>query len=203
MKKFVIGIILGLSSVDAWAQNIVYTFSGIGTGSFSGAAFTNAAFTINVYANVEDIAADPPLFEYYVEDIRSEFEISGVGSGEFLNDERVFVADNVLGISHGASLGESPGPLEILDLISDDFMGYDLSGDFGPVTVTGAGTAIFAFEQFINEPTTGGALTFTNVSSVTFSATVIPEPSGALLGLASGSALVWRRRRKTALETVR
>lgn len=163
-------------ALSAWAVPITYILSGTGTGSVGATPFADAAFTIRVFADTGSIAQSSPLFQ--VEAISSTVDVTGFPSAVFTVDERVLVAQDVPALAFSRSL--SRGGNDLLDIENAAFANYDLRSTFGPVF----DPAPFAVSQFWGEPSTLGNVAFTSARDVTFTATVVPEPSSlALVGI--------------------
>jgi hypothetical protein len=180
-------------SLMTHADPVTYTFSGTGSGDVGGAAFNNAPFTIAVSADTASIV-NPAPGVYFLNDMASTIAIGGFSLATFNGiDGNSIFANN--GTSTAAfSLGSPPAPTGTSTLLGMQgpvaFASYDLSTTYGPVFwATPAPVA-----NFVNQATTIGAVTFTDYSDVTFTATVIPEPASAgLMVLLSGGIYFARR----------
>lgn len=179
MNRFltlVVGAVAGLSGPGAYALPVTYQFSGTANGDVSGVTFGNAAFTIRVVTDTDGIfELSPGIFR--VESFASSIDLAGFGLGQFITPHAVFVNQDV------PALGFAAG-LDLLDLFEPAFATYDLSSSFGPIFEASP----VAVEQFTNQPTTLGAITFFSAHSVTFVATVVPEASTATLFVVGAAA---------------
>jgi hypothetical protein len=175
---------LCLSARTAQADPIRFEFTGVGTGSLAGKTFTNAPFFINLYGDTANITR--PSSDVYSLEGSSNFNIEGIGSGDFTQSTRVFsnVGNRTVGFSRGSSSGSS----DLVNLTDPAFAGYDLTRPLALVREEDP-TAV---SQFNNISTSLGLLTFTAIDVVTFRA--VPEPSAGLAAL--GLAIVTLRRRR-------
>lgn len=176
--------------VAASAQSITYAFTGTGTGSFGGQAFTDAPFTIRVVsaAGAAPTVVFPGVLN--VLDLPATIDIAGVTTGAGFGDlVRVFVNQNLgaVGVSQNGIFGA-----DLFNVIAGSvatLSTYTLTAPFGPITGTPD-----AINQFSGVTVGGQTLTFTSASGVaTFEAiggiAAVPEPSTWLL-LGSGLAVV-------------
>ena len=177
------------------AAAIVYTFNGFGTGTIGSVQFTDAAFTLEVFANTNNVETIQfpdgrggfvPLDT--VDDDSSRITIAGIGNALFASPERIFCNRSLSTAGFGHGTDHPSNQFDQLDVTHPAFSSYDLRSAFGPIN---GGTVQ---EFFDNEQTTRGALSFSAVRDVTFTA-VIPEPSASVLLMAAvaGGAAVRRR----------
>jgi hypothetical protein len=174
-------------ALPARPDPITYILSGTATGTVGATPFTNAAFTIRVFADTKDVTHPTPEV-YFLEDITSTLEIAGFPFAAFTLPEHMFVTEpDALGFQRSHDLGD-----DLLDIIDEQnaFATYDLRSSFGPVFEPFPQ----AVEQFTNEPTTIGNVTFASARDVTFRAIVVPEPSSLLLLGVGFSIALWYRR---------
>jgi len=174
-------VIVSVHAVSA--SPLIYTFSGVGSGTISGTPFTSASFTVSYALNTTSITN--PAGGYY--------EYSGV-SGSFT--EGAFTAtllSTTIEVNGNASTGV--GNFEDVFLFNSDFgssigisqdatlLGYALATPITTGLVTGA--QIGAFQDAAGFSTTGGAIVeFTSLSSLDFTAaapSAVPEPSSLAL----------------------
>ena len=200
-RSLVLGAVAAVTALTVTAQNITYSFTGVGSGTLGGQSFAQSGFSFSV--TVPTASVNPGAFGVGIPGVLNvvmNFTISGVGAGTISN---IFVYNNSVG---SVGLGRNGG--DILALSIGTLLGtYDMITPFGPVTATGRDVSS---RQFRNIPTnlSETLLTMTNVTTATFQATtgapvipgVVPEPSTyALLGtglLAIGG--IARRRRTNA-----
>jgi hypothetical protein len=188
-----------LSAHTASASTLVYTFTGVGSGTISGTPFTSASFTVSFTENTTSIFNLAPGYNEY----------SGI-SGSFTEGaNNLTLTGATIEVNGNASTGV--GNFEDVFLFNGDFgssigisqdailLGYGLAI---PIT-TGAvtGSQIGAFQDAAGFSTSGGVVEFTSLSSLNFTAALpsaAPEPSSlALLAIglfAFGLARVSRAR---------
>ena len=177
---------VGMVALNSFAQSITMTHTGIGSGTIGGTPFVNRAFTITDVANTASRASFGGGF--YIEDISATISITGVGNFLFTSGTRTFVNNDLATVGFSRSGGGGSdlfnGPA------SPGFGSWDMLSSIGPIT--GPGQLL----QWSTAPVTtdGGILVFNNANiSVTFQATVVPEPACAVLFLCG--AVCWLRRR--------
>jgi hypothetical protein len=165
-KIFGLSTILGLSS---FAGTLTYTYSGFGSGTIGGTAFTDAAFTI---AGIDNLANRVTgTHGYYIPDDSTTISINGVGTFGFTTP--LLLADSTL--NGWVELG-FPASLDILTQgpANSEFLTWNMFSSIGPI----AGPVTFFDWTDDTVGTADGTLVFTAfTSSVTFDATVTPEPS--------------------------
>ena len=156
----------------AQATPITYLYSGSGTGSLGDVSFTNAEFLITAQADTSNItpwvnASFGPQNTH----LSAKIDISGLGVHTINTPSHTWaVPDGSLG-----GLGEN-GYVNWVTLSGGQLSGYGLDTTFGPVT----DPAPTHVEQFHSVLTTGGVLQFTNISTITFEAILVPEPTAML-----------------------
>lgn len=130
------------------AVPFVYRFDGTGTGTLDVFSFTNAAFSINAFADTADVRGLPGFFEVWNSSTTIDI---GFAHGTFLVPTRLFVNQFIpaLGLSRG---------IDLLDINNAAFATYDLKTAIGPVF----DATPFAVEQFNKEALDIGVFTFTS-----------------------------------------
>ena len=184
-----------LSAGAAHASILVYTFSGVGSGTIGGTPFTNASFTTTFTLNTTALTSPAGGYSEYsgVSGNFSEgavnttltgatIEVNGNANTGVGNFEDIFLFNSDFGNSIG---------------ISQDavFLGYDLSTPLTTGVVTGA--QIGAFTGGAGFSTGAGTLIFTSLNSLDFTAAAqgtVPEPSTLVL-LACGAIACSLKRR--------
>jgi hypothetical protein len=171
----------------ASALSITSVFQGTGSGTIGAAAFTDADFVITTYADTDDVQSFAE--GWFLVDEFASIAINGVGSADFSVSTAVFVNND------NSFVGFNQYTVwDILDLLCDiDCSTWDMTTEFGPVF----DPSPLAIENFVDVETTLGLLTMSSAASVTYQATLVPEPCMAsqlgagLIGL----AIAQRRRR--------
>jgi hypothetical protein len=187
--------LVAVAAAPAFAQNITYRFTGFGTGTLNGAAFTNQAFLFEM--STPTAAVNTALFgpaTPAVDGLTASFFLGSTGNGT-ISGVYVFNNQDVSIVGFGT---QAKG--DLVSLINlPGLATYGMVTNYGPQTATGAN---LFFSQFINLATSAGALTMTNVSEATFVArvstnNVVPEPSTYVLmstGLLAMAGVARRRR---------
>jgi hypothetical protein len=187
MKRRILPLLilsLVFSGLHAKADSITYTETTIGTGTFAGAAFSNATVTLTGTGNTAGISNSGGVFILI---LPVSVQISGIGTFGFT--DAIQVVDNQPGFLAG--FGDNTQNLAILFDSADPFSSYNLASSIGPTS----GSSLFNPGRSF--ATAGGAFVLTSASNPTFSASPAPEPSSfALLstGLVGLAGLVRRMR---------
>jgi hypothetical protein len=178
---------------------IIYTFSGTGTGSFGATQFANSHFLITATADTSDVSAvDPYVSQILVQS--ATVEVDAFNTASFETGLRLFqgpyysIPPGSLGdATVGLSLATGP---DLLDLFQHAFVGYDLATALGPVFVP-----VPDYQSrlsFNNIPTSIGPMTLGSSLNVTFTATLVPEPSSiSIFGGAVTFMVLAARNRKS------
>jgi hypothetical protein len=160
----------------ARADIITGTFTTTATGSLGGAAFTNAAVTVTMTYDTTQILS--PAGFPVVQDLSASLSVAGFGPATFTGP--TFTADTS-GIITLAAQQLSSG---ILGDMATPFNTYDLTTPIGPVTGTGLINPGAAYSTSL------GNIVFNTVSTATYTATAVPEPSAlALIAVGLGSVV--------------
>jgi hypothetical protein len=184
-------MLAGVLAKPAQAQNILYTFSGIGAGDLNGADFGATDFLVRIFADTSNIAEVLPDV-FAVQNLTGTIDIPGVGVLSFTEPLFVFNNQDAQTVGFG-----NPTDLDLIDLTVPGvgLDAYQLNTAFGPITDP---TPFFA--QFEDVGTSGGPLTFTSMRDGTFTATLVnqdvPEPGtmGLLISAGLSASFVARRR---------
>ena len=189
MKRLILGVFCALSYFAAKGSPATYTFTATGTGHLGDASFSDALLVFSAVADTTNITetltpyGPTPIF--LVPDATATVSVDGVGSATFTSPTYNIVNPQVQ--ASGISWSNL---LDILYVTSPALASYDLSSSFGPITGT-PGINPYAYFD-----TTAGIFNLSSVSSVTFQADVVPEPSTFTLLSAAlvGTAIFrWRR----------
>jgi len=175
MKTVFLIILSSLQVAYVNASPLLWTFDGVGSGALNGAAFAGEPFTIRLTVDPTSVTNYPILpgnDVLWADVLQSTISVQNVGAGSFtlpllVSDSHTYSA---LGFSvDNSAHGGLPG--DMLDLSSPQFSTYGLTEPLGPLS--------FASPQFFNQVygTTMGYLDFYSMSSISFSAEAIPEPS--------------------------
>jgi hypothetical protein len=171
---------------NAFADFLVCTRTGVGSGTINGVPFSNAAFTITDTMDTSQRSAFNLSGNtgFSINDFAASITIAGVGNFNFTSGTRAFV-NNTSGL-----VGFSTTDIPALDLFdgpsSSAFASWDMLSPIGPIS--GSGTLWPAWTWVTTD---GGPLvfTYTPVVSTVFEANIVPEPGVGLLtmlGLACG-----------------
>lgn len=197
MKAYLIAGALALLPLSAPASATVvnYQISGTGTGTLNGSSFTNAAYSILLTGDTASIASCGTFCQ--AEALSSAVvTINGFGPVTLSPTTRLGIARDGNAFFFGTL-----GP-DLLDFHVTDAQesAFNFLAGYGPVT----SIDVFALDQFLNIGTSGGSLTLSQSSNISFSSFIgggVPEPSSwAMMLLGFGAIGVsLRRRRKTEM----
>jgi len=190
-------LLFGLAG-RADAAPIMFTFETTASGTIGGNAFTNENIILKLTGDTDNrtgsaLSPNADITQLIVD--TATIEITNQGTFQISTPISTFVNRDRMAVGAGNFLI----PADFIgSLIDPAFATWDMLSSIGPITSSGT---ILASGTPANDPigTSGGDLRFNNGSpSVTYTATVIPEPASlALLGLGS-LALIRRRRRRRA-----
>lgn len=166
------------------AAPITYRFSGTGSGSVNGNAFTDNTFTVTLNADTTNIANQPSIGALGILNLNGFINLSSIGTFQFSDPQFVFTFSTFVGFGNftigNSIMGSNPA-----------LSGYALT-PIAPLNI-GSNTNL---GQFGNVATNLGPLGFTSMSEVTFEAVSpapIPEPSSFLLMVPAALLLLRRR----------
>ena len=182
-------------AVSAFADPILFTHTGTGSGSLDGSTFATTAFTISGIGDTTNRVSFGT--GYYIDLTSATIEIVGVGNLTFVTGTRFFVNNttNLVGFSRAGI-----GGLDLFDGPTNSaFASWDMLTSIGPISGTGE-----LFQWLLTAIITDqGPLAFNlGTSASTFQATVgttaVPEPGSlVLLGAGLGAlGIVLRKRKK-------
>ncbi|GAB5497267.1 MAG: hypothetical protein Phyf2KO_23470 [Phycisphaerales bacterium] len=180
-------VLVGTFSVGAAeAQPVRYSLVGTGTGHLDGVQFFDTAFEIVLSGDLNQIGVSPGGNPQIL-DIGATIAIDGISSGSTFLPQMSLVSNlNTNRLIFGNQ--NSNSALAIMD--NDAFVGYELGADFGPVS----DDSIDAVHNFSGQLTSDGLLGFGVISTMTFTATLVPTPASAMLFGAAGLCAARRRR---------
>lgn len=159
----------------AHAVPITYIYSGTGSGTFGEQAFSDASFTIAAQADTSNIMSWQETNLQNTHD-STTITITGIGTHEILSPSHTWhqtAGDGGLGENLGANWITLSGGFAL----GAEWFSYALDTNIGPIVVDDP----LSVNQFNNVSTSGGTLSFSAIDTVSFSATVIPEPSSLVL----------------------
>jgi hypothetical protein len=182
-----------VAATPAFAQNITYTFTGVGSGSLNSVNFTNQSFSFVMSTPTAAVSIPSGFPDVWSADaLTASFTLGGgFGSGTI---------SNVYAFNNQSTTLVGFGTIPEYDLLMLNVPGL---GTYGMVTSYGPQTATSSNVYFYDAPraTSAGALQITAVSTATFEASVdsnvVPEPSTYVLmsaGLLAIAAAARRRR---------
>jgi hypothetical protein len=176
-----------LSTRSAQAEVHTVTISFTSSGDIGGTPFSNASSTIIALADTTNRQSDGST--YFINTNSASINIDGIGSADFTLPTRIWANPFDVGAA-GFGRAGSAG-LDILDMESTGFNGWDMLGPVGPVF----DATLNPIGQAQNLGTTLGTLNFTAYSNGTFAATPEPASISTVLALAG---VAMRRRRRSA-----
>jgi hypothetical protein len=164
-------------AATACAAPIVYTFSGVATGTIGSTPFSNAPFTITVRTDTDNVtqAAMPPTVLCNTVPFAT-VSIEGVGAATTTETLFIFVTPDI----HWLGLGRatcSPLAQAFLILENAAFSTYDLRGPIGPVANDGSSSGTLGFVSTTLGPLTLSGPPF-SFQAVLLSPMPIPAASG-------------------------
>lgn len=197
-----LGVCLALgAAAAAQATPIVYTFTGLASGSYTPiggglTSFSDRALTVSITTDTSNVdftrfGASTPATNALVP---GSISVAGVGSGSFNAGLYVFNNQGNQTVGFGNTANS-----DLIDLtrLGVGLSTYGLTTAFGPIT----GTPPNFVAQFQNVGVSFGTLSLSLLNNATFQAAAVPEPeTWALMGL--GMALVAARASKRREATV-
>jgi hypothetical protein len=191
LSKLIV-LVAAVVSGTVFAGPIQFIYTGTGSGTSNGNAFSNAAFTITETADTSSRQACGAGC-FFIDDKTASINIAGVGSLTFVTGTRTLISGSEVFFARASFTGSDlfDGPANAA------LSGYDLLTSIGPITGSGS------LAQWISPSvvTSGGVLIFTNgISDASFRAIAgiasVPEPqTWFLLGAgALGFGLARRKR---------
>ena len=163
-------ILVLFTAGPALCSPIVYTFEGTGSGTVGALSFFDVHITIEVFGNTLGVFREG--FQEYVNPVLTDLFIPGIGLVNVTDTTQMFS-----NIETGIGIGDDRTDVALFYLSPAD--GYNLKTDFGPLFNADPG----AGDQFRGVRTTDGTLNLSLWENVTFTATVVPEPSTLTLWL--------------------
>jgi hypothetical protein len=176
------------SLIPAHAAVLKYDFFGVGTGTLGGSAFSGD-FTVSLTGNTANITSGGG--EYFL--VAPGTFTTGATSVAFTGGASEIIS-NASSTFPAEAFGQPvPGGFSAEGVVNSAFIGYDLTTAF-PLT---GGDVSFLPQTFT---TSGGDLSFTGISSLSFQAVSgVPEPSTwAMMIVGLGALGLTRFRKKSA-----
>lgn len=177
-----------------------YQISCLASGTAGSAPFSNAALTIDVYADPSTVTEGPPPeysgVVYSVDEISNSLSIGGIGSGAFTSAVGFFdnQTSSVLGIQllNNVALDQ----FDLFDLNILPFSSYNLESTFSSISLSSSN--VLALSQFPDASTTFGTVSIESVSNVFYQTTSVPVPEPSAMAIAWTGLIVfrWTGRRK-------
>ncbi len=177
MCAFVLFLALSISNT-VFAAPITYVYEGIGTGSLGLTDFTDREFVITASADTNNIS---PWIMADLQNthLNTTIEIAGLGLFTITTPSHTWIAETCCG-GIGADLDANWITIDENAFVN---VGYTLDTILGPI-IDNSPSAV---SQFADVATTGGTLSFSSMSTVTFTAVPIPAAvwllGGGLIGL--------------------
>jgi hypothetical protein len=187
-------ILMGLGAAVAWltlclptrAEPITYTFTGVGSGTVDANPWSGD-FTFAFTGDTKNITSGGG----------EVFQLSIGGTFSEGSYTATLLADNVVGVNNDPSFPRTGFFNSTIDdggtIQNSSLTTYELATSFGPITGTGANLLPTLNTSGDGFGTTGGqTIELLTMSSLTFTASAVPEPSSLVLmatGLAAGLGL--------------
>ena len=179
------------------ASEIIYTFSGVGSGTLGADSFSDASYAITLYADTSKIVVTPLLFgESFVPDLSATVFVNGLGTAT-ITSQMVVYDLNDLGMVGPATISlfnSDDDPAARVLAVHPDTKEYFLSEAIGPI----GGTLVDNQSSGASFATSDGDFSFSSLTSVRFQATpqAVPESSMTVLVCAASLALGLLTRKK-------
>jgi hypothetical protein len=170
-----LGALVVVAANVAFCSPIIFTFTGVATGTLGVTAFTNASFTVSSLTDTSQVTLLGTTYQVQVSS--SSVSIAGFATGTFTgptywgspqNSSDMIFANSPISIATG-----------LLGITKVELLGYDLTSAIGPL-LSALDFESAVFHNFQNIPTSQGLLTLVAASD-TFTATIVPEPLSTLL----------------------
>ncbi|MPW29268.1 PEP-CTERM sorting domain-containing protein [Agarivorans sp. B2Z047] len=161
-------VVLAISfSGFASAGVIEFEYTGTGSGSIGGQAFTDSFFTITEYSNTDDLQSCSATCRY-IDAISTTITIDNIGVFDFVSGTRTFVNNGLLGLSRAGQFGSDLyyvfdiGSYDLLSALDTVVKNVSfLQWNRTPSMITNGGTLIFndgdatgTFQARLNSPAT-------------------------------------------------
>ena len=177
------------------AVPIVFEHKGVGTGELDGKPFRNTPFTITAYGDTNDRVGNGS--PYSINHTFAQIELSGIGTFQYTIATRTYVLQSYPIDNFTSLVGftrVAPFEHDLLNgPVLQKYAHWDMLSSVGPDS---SGGVLFSGGGVTT--TTGGLLQFsdTQLVPVTFTATILPEPSSLVLISVVGLLLSARRPRR-------
>lgn len=186
IRKLFVGLTSSLMAIcaSAFAAPLTYHIAGTGSGSLNGTSFFNSSFEFFLTGEAAN----------YIDSLSSaSVTIAALGSATISIPTRLGFCESC---GSGAVFFSRADGLDLFDFYIVPPIGWSLAAPFSPLS----GSEVYALNQFIDVPSSGGLLTFSSSSDVQFWATPVSEPETYAMILAGLCLIGSIARRKKQLQ---
>lgn len=186
IRKLSVGLTSSLMVLcaSAFAAPLTYHIAGSGSGSLNGTSFSNSSFEFFLTGEATN----------YINSLSiASVTIAGLGSTTLFIPTRLGFCGSC---SSGAVFFSRADGFDLFDFHIVPPTGWSFAAPFSPLS----GSEVYALNQFIDVPSSGGLLTFSSSSDVQFWAAPVPEPETYAMMLAGLGLIGGIARRKKQLQ---
>lgn len=165
---------------DLFAKTQTFTFVGTGSGSLGATTFVDAGFKVTAIGDTEDRLQIPGTNAFYIDHSEASIEIDGIGKLAFEIPTRTLFNTQFRIVAFSAQFENT----DLVQLRDNAPLGnWDLVSSIGPLTGYGRNLGWWRLSVL----TDAGVLSFDDAEgfNMTFSSTVVPEPSSFCLCIGS------------------